>query len=377
MKVSLDAHGISRYGGGRTYMLPLLTTMASLFQEVEFDVWVDTRQAALDGLGNVSQHVLAVRNRFLARLMLQLTMPILSRRRGNDIAHFMKNLTLRGVADRSVVTIYDLHPLIDPGIYPASDVLYWRHFQPAALRRVDRIIAISRRTAQDLVRLYGIRPDKIEVIYPGIAADFRPRSADEVRSTLALHGLGTRYVLHVGAISPKKNLEALIRAFAKVKTDGYKGQLVLVGPVYEKLANIPLIRLAAETGVDDSLVIAGEVPDAHVKDLMAGAELFVFPSMYEGFGLVVAEAMASGVPVVAARAGAVAEVVGDAAPIVENGGDPEELAARMMELLANGVRRADVARACLKRSVLFQLDVAARNTMAVYEESTRAGQRSD
>jgi len=375
MRVSIDAHGISRFGGGRTYMLPILKTMATQFPEVAFDVWVDGRQSALGDLGNVTQYVLAVRNRFLARLMLQLTMPVLSRRRGSNIAHFMKNLTLTGVADRSVVTIYDLHPLIDPGIYPASDVLYWRRFQPAALQRVDRIIAISKRTAQDLVRLYGIQPDKIEVIYPGIAPDFRPRSADEIGATLGQHGIATHYVLHVGAISPKKNLESLIRAFAVVKAGGYGGQLVLVGPVYEKLAGIPLFRLAAEAGVGDSLIITGEVTDAQLQNLMAGADLFVFPSMYEGFGLVVAEAMASGVAVLAARAGAVAEVVGDAAPIVENGGNSAELAAHMVDLLSNDARREDVARACLRRSTVFRLDVAARNTMAFYEESIRADRR--
>ncbi len=372
MRITLDAHGVGRLGGGRTYMLPLLRTMAALFPKAEFDVWLEARQSELDEHANVIQHVLPIRNRFLARLALQTVMPVMSRQRKSAIAHFMKNLTLQGMAGESVVTIFDLHPLINPDIYPGSDVLYWRYVQPLALRRVRRIIAISRRTAQDLVRLYRIEPGKIDVIYPGIDPGFRPREAYETESVRARHGAGSRYVLHVGAISPKKNLEALIRAFALLKTRGYPGKLVLVGPVYEKLARIPLMRLATAVDVADDLIIAGSVTDSDLKDLMAGAELFAFPSMYEGFGLVVAEAMASGVPVVAARAGAVGEVVGSAAPIVDNGANPEELAHHMYDLIFSGALRAEVARSCLERAADFRLDSAARNTMAVYEKSVRA-----
>jgi len=182
--------------------------------------------------------------------------------------------------------------------------------------------------------------------------------------------------LHVNAISPKKNLDSLIRAFAILRADGYSGQLVLVGPEYEKLTSVPLMRLADEAGVGGALIVTGPVPDTELKDLMSGAELFVFPSRYEGFGLVVVEAMASGVPVVAARAGAVAEVVGDAAPLIESGSKPEELARHMDILLSNEVRRREVVRACLLRSASFRWDIAARSTMAVYEKAIRAFSRS-
>lgn len=372
MRVTLDAHGISRLGGGRTYMLPLLATMASLFPKCAFDVWLERPQRELSSKANITQHVLPIKNRFVARLALQAFMPVVSRHRGSAVVHFMKNLVVHGVAGESVATVFDLHPVINPGIYPRADVLYWRHVQPRVLGRVRRIIAISQRTAQDLVALYRIDPAKITVVYPGIDPGFRPRAAAETSAVRAQHNVRERYVLHVGAISPKKNLDSLVRAFAILKGRGYPGQLVLVGPVYEKLAQVPLLDLAQRAGVADDLVLAGEVSDDHLKDLMAGAELFVFPSMYEGFGLVVTEAMASGVPVVAARAGAVAEVVGNAAPIVEDGSDPEELALRMNDILSNGSLRAELSQACLARAAVFRLEEAASRTMAVYEECIRA-----
>ncbi|MEO7704713.1 MAG: glycosyltransferase family 1 protein [Thermoflexales bacterium] len=371
MRITLDAHGIARFGGGRTYALPLLRTMASLFPTAEFDVWLEAREPDLDGLPNVIQNVLPIANRFLARLALQAAMPVLSSRRRSNATHFMKNLTVLGTGGVGIVTIHDLHPVVDPVVYPASDVLYWRSVQPKALRQIDRIIAVSHHTKNDLVRLYKIDPDKIDVIYHGVDPGFRPRSEHEVAGTLIRYGLKAGYVLHVGAISPKKNIETLVRAFAALRADGYSGQLLLVGPVYEKLAGVPLERLRRETGLGDALIVAGRVSDADVKDLMAGAALFVFPSMYEGFGLAVAEAMASGVPVIAARAGAVAEVVKDAAPLVEDGRDAVELARQMGDLLANSDRRAAVARACLDRSAIFRWEVAARETISVYEKSIR------
>jgi glycosyltransferase involved in cell wall biosynthesis len=376
MRIAVDAHGINRFGGCRTYALPILGTMATEFPKARFDVWLDAHEKHLDGFENISQHLLPIGNRFLARLALQVVMPMLSRRQNTSVTHFMKNLTVMGMRGAGVVTIHDLHPLIDPGVYPISDVLYWRHVQPIALKRADRIIAVSQQTASDLARQYEIDPAKIDVVYHGVDAGFRPRTRQEVGATLARHGVNANYVLHVGAISPKKNLDSLIRAFAILRADGYSGQLVLVGPEYEKLTSVPLMRLADEAGVGGALIVTGPVPDTELKDLMSGAELFVFPSRYEGFGLVVIEAMASGVPVVAARAGAVAEVVGDAAPLIESGSKPEELARHMDILLSNEIRRREVVRACLLRSASFRWDIAARSTMAVYEKAIRASSRS-
>jgi len=377
MRITIDALGIGRLGGGRSYILPLLKCMAEELQGAQFDIWVDAFQDELGEHQNLRQHVLPVGNRFLARIALQAIAPFWARRHKSELTHFMKNLTTRGVTRRCVVTIYDLHPLINPETYPASDAAYWRHFQPHALKRVDRIIAISQQTSQDLINWYGVDRDKIEVVYPGIDPGFRPRTQVEIADVLAKYGITLPYTLHVGAVSPKKNLAALVRAFAIVRAHGYAGSLVLIGPVYEKLASVPLEQLAADSGISDALIITGKVPDADLKGLMAGAELFVFPSQYEGFGLAVVEAMACGVPVLAARAGAIAEVIGGAAPVLEIGDNPIELARHIGELLSNPSRRAAVARACLLRAADFGLDRATRRTIAVYENCLGVARQSE
>jgi alpha-1,3-rhamnosyl/mannosyltransferase len=350
-------------------MLPLLTSMAQAYPAVEFHVWVDAKLPELSNHANVRQYPVNVANRFLARVLLQATLPLESSRRRFDIVHFMKNLVVEGVSGRRIVTIHDLHPLFDPAIYPASDVFYWRRIQPLALARVDRVIAISRRTANDLIQAYGVIPEIVDVVYHGIDSGFRPRAREEIAPTLERLGIGASYILHVGAISAKKNLASLIRAFAIVKAAGYPGQLVLVGPQYEKLERVPLAQIARDAGVAEWVNIAGALTSGDVQDVMAGAELFVFPSMYEGFGLVVLEAMASGVPVVAARAGAVAEIVGDVAPVVEDGSDHVNLARQMGDLLADDARRQAVARACIRHAERFTWEIAARGTMRVYEKS--------
>ncbi|HQV27196.1 MAG TPA: glycosyltransferase family 1 protein [Thermoflexales bacterium] len=368
MKVTLEAMGISVYGGCRSYALPLIRSMAGLFPAVGFEVWVDDSLPELGGIENVRQMVLPIRNRFLARLALQATLPVSALRRRPDLVHYVKGMTVLGVGGKQVVTIHDLYPLIEPAIFTKSDVLYWRHIQPAVLRRVDGIIADSRRTADDVVAAYRVKTEKIDVVHLGVDAGFRPRSTQEIAPTLARRQIGPRYVLHVGAVSAKKNLVSLVRAFAILKGNGYPGQLVLVGPDYQKLERVPLAQVAEQAGITDSVRIVGAVSDDDLKDIMAGAELFAFPSKYEGFGIAVVEAMACGVPIIAARAGAVVEVVGDAAPIIDDGADFADLAFQMGLLLADEVRRQKVASACLRRASLFTWERVAHGTMAVYEK---------
>jgi glycosyltransferase involved in cell wall biosynthesis len=212
----------------------------------------------------------------------------------------------------AVLTIHDLSFERHPRLMSRRDLLLFRTFVPRSARRAERVLAVSERTKRDLVEHYGIAEDKIVVTPNGVDPIFRPDGEAPVRPP---------YALFVGGIQPRKDPVSAIEALGRLNGDL---SLVVVGA--EKRGGQEVRRAIRRLGLDQRVELAGHVEREELAALYRGAACLVFPSRYEGFGLPVLEAMASGTPVVAAAAGAVPEVAGDAAVLVEPG-DPESLAA--------------------------------------------------
>jgi glycosyltransferase involved in cell wall biosynthesis len=238
----------------------------------------------------------------------------------------------------AVVTIHDLSFERDPSVMSRMDRLVFRRVVPRAARKAAKVIAVSQRTKADLIDLYDVPEERIAVILHGVDPDFRPGEKGQP---------GT-YLLFVGAIQERKNPLAAADAATAAGLP-----LVVVGPTRDEALAGELVRRGAD--------IRGYVAKAELADLYRGAACLVMPSRYEGFGLPVLEAMASGTPVVATPDAALREVAGDAAIFVE----PEDL--------AEGVRRAVADRARLAAEGLehargFSWPETARRTVAVYRE---------
>ena len=367
MRIAIDALGIGQPGGGRSATLVLLQSLLKIDVANHYDVWLSNPEPDLVAPhGNLHQHVLPSKQRFLARVLLQALLPAQVRRNNVDLVHFAKNLTV-AVPAKTVVTVYDLSALTYPNIYPASDRFYWQHIQPRALRRANQLIAISQNTANDLTKYYSLPPQKISLIYPACQPAYRPHTASEVAEVQQRLGLPISYVLHVGAISPKKNLTTLLKAFALTRQQGYAGHLVLVGPRYTKMRDEALPALAAELGIADFVLFTGAVPQADLPAVYAGASLFVFPSLYEGFGIAPLEAMACGVPTLVAAAGATPEVVGANGLVARNPTDAHELADLMLSVLQDKAAAAKWSALSLQQARLFDGEAAARATLCIYE----------
>ena len=250
----------------------------------------------------------------------------------------------------AVVTVHDLSFEYAPELMSRRDRFMFRTFVPRSARRADRVLAVSERTKRDLVEHYGIDEEKVVVTPNGVDPIFRPNGAAPDRPP---------YALFVGGIQPRKDPLTAVQALARVDGDL---RLVLVGD--EKRGGDALRSTVRRLGLEQRVELAGYVPHEGLASLYRGAACLVFPSRYEGFGLPVLEAMASGTPVVATTAGAVPEVAGDAAVLVEPG-DPEAL--------ADGIRRAledreRLAAAGLERARRFTWSETARRTLAVYRE---------
>jgi glycosyltransferase involved in cell wall biosynthesis len=357
--------------------LNVLRELLRIDTDSRYLLFLDRPEPELEQIGqHVQQIIVPVRHRLLSRAWAQIMWPICFRRRGVDLVHHIKNLSTWGLPGRSVVTLYDMTILLHPEIYLPSDRIYWRWIQPQMLRRADRLIAISQETRRDLVRFYGLDANDIVVIYPAYDPRFRPVGPEAVRDARRRHGIKERFLLHVGSLSLKKNLLTLLMAFERLRERGYPGQLVLVGRPYGKGRDEQFFSHLEVSPYRDDVLLTGPLPDEELPPLCNGAELMIYPSLHEGFGIVALEAMACGTPVIASRAGALPEVVGEGGILVEQATDPAALADAAEPLLRDEALRQAWSRRGLEWVRRYTTTEAARRTLAVYDQVLEEASRT-
>jgi len=264
---------------------------------------------------------------------------------------------------KNVITVCDVTPLLFPGAHGSMNVWHHRFALPAILKRADRVITISDCSKRDIVRLYGLPQEKVTVTM--LAADPCYRPLPPGGGGEAVTSLPRPYILNVGTLEPRKNLEGLLRAFARAKKGGIPHTLVIAGARgwgESRLASLPEML-----GIRDSVVFTGFVADEDLPHLYADADFFAYPSLYEGFGLPVLEAMACGTPVITADSSSLPEVAGEAALLVDPRSETE-LAAAMVRLAGDEALRSDLGRRGIARAAGFSWEKTVAETLAVYDE---------
>ena len=282
-----------------------------------------------------------------------------------DLFHATDNVLPRVAGMRTVMTLHDLAFHIYPQTHQRLNRWYLRVAMPRMLRSADAVIAVSHATAQDAVRLYGVEEERLRVIHEGVEARFRPAGADDVARVRAAYGLPERYLLHVGTIEPRKNLLALLEAYRMLRSQGVDCPLVLVGR--RGWLSESFFAARREAGLERHVRVLGAVADGDLVALYSGAAAFVFPSLYEGFGLPVLEAMACGAPVVCADNSSLPEVAGDAALLVP-ATDAAGLAAAVRRVLDDDVLRQDLCAKGRRRAAGFTWERAAYETLRLYRD---------
>jgi glycosyltransferase involved in cell wall biosynthesis len=267
---------------------------------------------------------------------------------------------------RSVVTVHDLGYLHYPQAHRFLDRLYLDLSTRYNARAAAHLIADSSATKRDLVERYGTEPDKITVVYPGYdKTTFQPSRGEEaIKAVKAKYDIVGDYILFVGTLQPRKNLTRLIEAYWKLETGSWK--LVIVGKkgwLYQEI-----FRLVEELGLEEKVVFTDYVPEGDLPALLSGARLFVFPSLYEGFGLPILEAMACGTPVVCSNAASLPEGVGDAALLVDPL-DVEGLAVAMERVLGDEELQARLIECGFEQVKKFSWERCARETLDVLEST--------
>jgi glycosyltransferase involved in cell wall biosynthesis len=306
----------------------------------------------------------------LTNLRQQVTLPLALRRQRLDLYHspaFFLPLAWRGPA---VVSMFDVNFLrLRETWKPGRRVMYLSLAlqAPLAARQAGRIITLSHAAARDIARLLGVPLDKIAVV-PAAPRDVFRRAPDPCAVEEMQQRYG-RFFLSVGVLAPQKNLARLLRAFAQV-SDGTT-RLVLAGRTAGAYTSEILRPLARELDVEGRVVFADAPDDETLRALYHAAVALVYPSLGEGFGLPIVEAMACGCPVITSNVSSMPEVAGDAALLV----DPRAvtaLAGALERLLAEPALRADLAARGRARAALFTWDEAARQTLRCYDEAVCA-----
>jgi glycosyltransferase involved in cell wall biosynthesis len=377
LRVGFDATAAVKQGGGiGRYVRELLRALASIDAPVDFKLFYaaarGTKTYPLPELTHkFGRRHLPFDDIWLARAWHRLQIPLaVDWITGRiDVFHspdFTLPPTRRGT--RTLLTVHDLSFARDPD--SALPVLrtYLNRVVPRSVARADHILADSLATRDDLVSLYGTPPEKISVLYSGVNDSFRPvTDTDRLLEVRAGYGLGhAPFVLAVGTLQPRKNYVRLIQAFAQLAHNELN--LVIVGGrgwLYDDIfAQVKLL------GLEGRVIFAGFASDADLPALYSAAAVFAYPSLYEGFGLPILEAFASGTPVITSTASCLPEVAGDAALLVS----PDDVGA-----LAHALRRV-VAESDLRESLVqrgfarvrdFSWEESARKLVEIYGRLAR------
>jgi alpha-1,3-rhamnosyl/mannosyltransferase len=288
--------------------------------------------------------------------------------RGQDVFHASQHLMNPPTRVRLTATVFDTTCWLFPEMHTPENVAATKLFAERVLRRADGIIATSEATRSDAIRVLGLKEDKIHCIYPSVPDVYFAADAQSTAAASRRYGLHKPYLLYTGAIEPRKNLSRLLDAYAALpKSLREQFELIVVGIALWDSQQV-VQRMASQPGVR----YLGYVPEPDLPGITAGAYAFVYPSLYEGFGLPLAQALAAGVPAITSRNSSLPEVGGEGALLV----DPcsvDDIRSEIQRLLLSPSLRARLAACTRTQAERFRGDRIAAQSWMFFEQIHGAG----
>ena len=366
MRIGIDARKLHDFGIG-TYIRNLLRQLARMDCQTEFVILCRPEdRETVAALGDNFRAVVQTAANY--SISEQVRIPLALAREGVTLFHAPHYVLPPLVQCRSVVTIHDCIHLMFPQYLPNRlAYTYARTSIRLAARRATRILTVSESSKRDILRFVDTEPDKIDVIYNAYDDRFAidPREEDVVRVRERFQ-LESEFVLYAGNVKPHKNLERLIEAFHLVRKRGLDHlKLVMIGDEISKYT--ALRRAVHHYQLHKYVRFLGYLPEVTLAVMYRLAGVFVFPSLYEGFGLPPLEAMASGTPVVTSNVSSLPEVAGDAAILVDPY-DPRSIADGIYRVLSDERLRRDLRRKGVARAGMFSWEQSVRRVRAIYGE---------
>ncbi len=364
MRIGIDARALGSGGGGdENYTRNVVRALGAVDHDNDYTLFLTPGlpQPMISNTERMRRVTLYPKN-LQARILL--SMPVAVARERVDVLHAQYLAPLL-CPSRLVVTVHDISFEHYPEFFTPAAVTQLRALVPLTIRRAAKVLTVSEYSKRDIVRRYCVPPDKVVVAHGQADPMFRPlhdqSALAEVRTR---YGTGEHFILCVSNLQPRKNLKTLINAYVRLRqADRTRHKLVLVGRkawLYDDT-----FAVARALGYADDLVFTGYVSDDDLVALYNAADLFVYPSIFEGFGAPPLEAMTCGTPVITSNTSSLPEVVGDAALLVDPL-DVEKLATTIAAVLGDAGLRADLSRKGLRRADAFSWETTARTILRTY-----------
>lgn len=365
MKIGIDAHMLGEHEtGNERFIAGIVKAFHDMNEPHTYTVFHQAKyQTELAHLTNHHLQKIPVQGNNIWRNSIEL--PRLTYRQRLDALLVTYTAPLWSACP-VVVAVHDISFVHFPQYFPAHIRQMLAYVVPRSLRKASHITTISEYTKQDLIKHYGISPEKIAVTYLSTSDQFKPMDKGLARQELMQkYEIRDKFILAVGNLQPRKNLRRLIEAFAQLKHEKQiEHKLVIIG---KKLWQAHAIFTAVkDANLEAEIIFTGYVPDADLNSFYNAADLFVYPSIFEGFGLPVLEAMRCGTATLTSNITAMPEVIGDAAPMF----DPysvEDIAEKIALFLRDDARRAQIGQQCLQRSAQFSWQKSAGKMLQIFE----------
>ena len=374
MRIGINALYLlpNQVGGSEVYLRNLLSALAKIDRKNEYFIFSNiennnTFNINEDNFREILCMVKAV-SRTKRILWEQVILPFKVKKLDLDILFSPGFTSPFFTPCRSVVAIYDLQLKVFPEYFKKIDLIFWNVFVYISIKRAARIITLSENSKRDLIRFYNPPSEKIEVIYGGVNQDFfvsyDQESIERLRSR---YQLPERMILCVSTTHPHKNYPRLLEAFSLLRIkNNIPHKLVIIG--LKGFFHQKLVKLINDMNLNNHVKLLDWVPFEDVPLFYKAAELFVFPSEFEGFGIPLIEAFASGVPVVSSNAASLPEVAGDAALMV-NPYSVSEIADAMYRIISDKSLSSDLVLRGNNRVKLFSWEEAAKRTLECFEKA--------
>jgi len=377
MRIGIDAHAIgSQTAGNETYIKNLIEALAAIDAENEYVLFFTRPEVAKSWRGRFRNFRVCLVRPHARYVRILFSLPWTVWRTGVDLLHVQ--YVAPPICPRPIVaTIHDLSFEHLPQMYTPRERWLFKLAIGYTARRAARILTVSEYSARDILATYRVPPERVVVTPEGVSALFVPvRDPACLQAVRHRYGIAREYILSVGSLQPRKNLVRLIRAYINLRRrdDDLDHQLVIVGKkgwLYQDI-----FRAARQSPFAQDIIFTGYVPEEDLPALYSGATVFVYPSLFEGFGLPVLEAMACGVPVITSYSSSLPEVVGEAAILV-NPYDERAIEAALQRAVWDAELRRELSERGLRRAQQFSWKRTAELTLRAYEEVVRSLAKSE
>ncbi len=374
MRIGINLLSIST-GGAEIYVVNLIKNLALIDKENRYEVFISKEKR---GQFEVDQHnfkFIELSSKlsipYYRIIWEQIFLPIILKKEKIDVLFSSGNIDILFSPCKTVIAIQVIQPFAVPEMFPSKMRLYYlRAMIRLSSKITDKIITVSKTTKNELIKYLNIPSSKIIPVYHGVDAHPNPLSKNEVKRKF---GIKKDYILSISSVYKFKNYINLIRGFKILREKYNKNfQLVIVGKIIEKDYSLEMIRTIDELCLNYEVILIDGVPHNETYLLYSGANLYVFPSYCETFGMTQIEAMACGIPVVTSNISVMLEICGDAA-VYFDPANPEDIADKMNQVLSDESVKNKLINNGLKRARDFSWEKSAREHLSVFEEVYRAG----